>query len=101
MGALETPALPEPPRKPFHRTCLALRSWSWSFSAQLPTPPTLEPPGPCPKGQFTCDQGKRCLHLQMLCNFKAECDDASDEQQCGKGPRQPESGMRSSPFTSR
>ncbi|XP_070811785.1 apical endosomal glycoprotein [Pituophis catenifer annectens] len=50
---------------------------------QFPTPPVLEHSGPCPKGQFTCDQGKRCLHLQMLCNFKAECDDASDEQQCG------------------
>lgn len=49
----------------------------------------LEPSGPCPKGQFTCDQGKRCLHLQMLCNFKAECDDASDEQQCGKAPEEP------------
>ncbi|XP_026541659.1 apical endosomal glycoprotein [Notechis scutatus] len=51
--------------------------------SQLPTPPTPEPPGPCPEEQFACDQGKRCLHRELLCNFKAECDDASDEQRCG------------------
>ncbi|XP_032089532.1 apical endosomal glycoprotein-like isoform X2 [Thamnophis elegans] len=53
--------------------------------------PVQEPSSPCPPGQFACDQGKRCLDLQLLCNFKAECKDASDEQQCGgtdfaKGP---------------
>ncbi|XP_013913049.1 PREDICTED: apical endosomal glycoprotein [Thamnophis sirtalis] len=51
----------------------------------------LLPSSPCPPGQFACDQGKQCLDLQLLCNFKAECKDASDEQQCGgtdfaKGP---------------
>ncbi|XP_039200779.1 apical endosomal glycoprotein [Crotalus tigris] len=51
--------------------------------AQLPTPPVLQPSSPCPGGQFACDQGKRCLDFQLLCNFKAECEDASDEQQCG------------------
>uniref|UniRef100_A0A670YP73 MAM domain containing 4 n=1 Tax=Pseudonaja textilis TaxID=8673 RepID=A0A670YP73_PSETE len=63
--------------------CLGIRS----FSAQVPIPPMLEPLGPCPSGQFACDQGKRCLDRELLCNFKAECDDASDEQRCGKEPR--------------
>ncbi|KAM6431537.1 apical endosomal glycoprotein isoform 2-T2 [Liasis olivaceus] len=50
----------------------------------LPTPPALEPSRPpCAQGQFACSRGKQCISLEQVCNFEAECDDHSDEQQCG------------------
>lgn len=82
-----------PSRSPFRqvwRWPLGVRSWCLSLSAPLPTPPVPEPSPPCAKGQFACDQGKRCLGLELVCNFQAECDDGADEQQCGKGPGEQE-----------
>ncbi|XP_063172549.1 apical endosomal glycoprotein-like [Candoia aspera] len=54
-----------------------------SGKTPLLTPATPEPSHPCARGQFACDQGRRCLGLELVCNFQAECDDGADEQQCG------------------
>ena len=37
---------------------------------------------PCPN-QFQCKSNAQCVPLDKVCNFKYECDDKSDEEDCG------------------
>lgn len=36
----------------------------------------------CPEGEFTCTSGE-CLSAQLVCDFKKDCKDGSDEEFCG------------------
>lgn len=36
----------------------------------------------CPAGEFTCTSGE-CLSAQLVCDFKKDCKDGSDEEFCG------------------
>ncbi|XP_077162245.1 apical endosomal glycoprotein isoform X2 [Paroedura picta] len=44
--------------------------------------PELETHNSCPVGQFACSNNT-CIDAQLTCDFKADCDDGSDEQHCG------------------
>nr|XP_028581284.1 apical endosomal glycoprotein-like isoform X2 [Podarcis muralis] len=54
-------------------------------SGLFSAPHTEQPPGPvpCKDDQFACDSGARCLGSEQVCDFKADCDDDTDESQCG------------------
>ncbi|XP_015272268.1 PREDICTED: apical endosomal glycoprotein [Gekko japonicus] len=49
---------------------------------ELPVSPELETHSPCPMDQFVCDN-KTCIDAELTCDFKADCDDGSDEEHCG------------------
>ena len=51
----------------------------------LGTPPTPTPAtlGPCGVGQFRCDADKTCISRTRLCDFRSDCSDDADENQCG------------------
>uniref|UniRef100_H2ZZX6 MAM domain containing 4 n=1 Tax=Latimeria chalumnae TaxID=7897 RepID=H2ZZX6_LATCH len=53
-----------------------------SLENSLPvgTEPTL-PPNPCGERQFQCDD--KCISENLVCNFKSDCKDGSDEKSCG------------------
>jgi hypothetical protein len=54
-------------------------------SIVLPSLTTLQPQttlSPCPN-QFKCKSNNQCVPLDKVCNFKYECDDRSDEAECG------------------
>lgn len=36
----------------------------------------------CPDGEFSCTSGE-CLSAQLVCDFKEDCKDGSDEEFCG------------------
>lgn len=36
----------------------------------------------CPDGEFTCTSGD-CLSNKLVCDFKVDCKDGSDEEFCG------------------
>nr|XP_056716098.1 apical endosomal glycoprotein [Euleptes europaea] len=48
----------------------------------LTVTPESETHGPCPADQFACDN-KTCIPVERTCDFKADCDDGSDEKHCG------------------
>lgn len=37
----------------------------------------------CPDGNFSCTSGE-CLPAGLVCDFKKDCKDGSDEEFCGK-----------------
>ncbi len=37
---------------------------------------------PCPSGEFTCTSGE-CFSPALVCDFKTNCEDGSDEEFCG------------------
>lgn len=52
------------------------------------TPMPTSPYQPCPVGQFQCNKfeqhaGLVCISEDLVCDFKFDCDDRSDEAECG------------------
>lgn len=52
------------------------------------TPSPTSPYQPCPLGQFQCNKfehhaGLVCISENLVCDFKYDCDDKSDEAECG------------------
>ena len=41
------------------------------------------PGSSCRDDGFTCDDGQ-CVHISKYCDFVQDCDDGTDEQECGK-----------------
>ena len=39
----------------------------------------------CVEGDFRCADGRRCVSLTWVCDGVKDCDDGSDEAQCGQG----------------
>ncbi|XP_064478697.1 MAM and LDL-receptor class A domain-containing protein 1-like isoform X2 [Ornithodoros turicata] len=37
----------------------------------------------CPQGQYPCKTSHQCLDQSLVCDFKRDCKDGSDEAQCG------------------
>lgn len=37
----------------------------------------------CPDGSFSCTSGE-CLPARLVCDFKKDCKDGSDEELCGR-----------------
>ncbi|KAJ7308087.1 hypothetical protein JRQ81_008593 [Phrynocephalus forsythii] len=54
-----------------------------SSNVSLVPDPDPEPTNPCSQEEFACQDGKQCLASELVCNFKAECADGSDEADCG------------------
>ncbi|XP_067328004.1 apical endosomal glycoprotein [Anolis sagrei] len=53
-------------------------------NSNLSTPFEPEPPASfCAQDQFACWDNKGCIGVELVCDFKADCQDGSDEQECG------------------
>nr|XP_020664820.1 apical endosomal glycoprotein [Pogona vitticeps] len=52
-------------------------------SSNISLTPDPDPPSSCSQEEFACRNGTGCLGSELVCNFKAECADASDEADCG------------------
>lgn len=39
--------------------------------------------GECESDEFKCDNG-RCITIRWICDQETDCDDGSDEANCGK-----------------
>lgn len=54
------------------------------FGGVIPGAPTVSPTqtGPCSSG-FACDGGTKCIPMTSVCNFVKDCNDNSDEVNCG------------------
>ncbi|XP_077580663.1 MAM and LDL-receptor class A domain-containing protein 2 [Stigmatopora nigra] len=48
-------------------------------------PPTSPPPNPCQESEFFCwrSEGSKCIPSNLKCNYKADCPQAEDEDDCG------------------
>lgn len=51
-------------------------------------PPTstespVTPPSRCPSGYFQCRSGNQCVPFSQVCDGPADCNDMSDETDCG------------------
>ncbi|KAK0044487.1 MAM and LDL-receptor class A domain-containing protein 2-like isoform X3, partial [Biomphalaria pfeifferi] len=45
---------------------------------------TSTPPPKCPYAMFTCNAGSvKCINASEVCDFVAQCEDSSDERECG------------------
>lgn len=50
-----------------------------------PTPPaTLRPPVICPPGQSPCRTAGQCVPSSSICDGRFDCQDFSDETDCGE-----------------
>ncbi|XP_063001001.1 MAM and LDL-receptor class A domain-containing protein 1-like [Elgaria multicarinata webbii] len=42
-----------------------------------------DPHMPCSQDQFACNNSKQCINVELVCDFKTDCADLSDEWNCG------------------
>jgi hypothetical protein len=45
---------------------------------------TTKRPRNCPQSQFECVTNRKCIEMRQVCDFREDCQDGSDEEQCRK-----------------